>query len=297
MSRNARGFTLLELPVVTAIIAVLIGLILPAVQKVRNAAARASCQSHLRQIGLALHQYHDANAVLPKGKTPQVTAERFPNLAWSGYLLPFIEQDALWAELERNYATSRDSYGPAHTARERVIRIYLCPSDDRITIAKPFPEFNNQKYAALSYMGVSGTSTRTRDGPFYHNSTIRFNQIIDGLSQTVIVGERPPSHDLHFGWWYTGTGLERPSGAYDHYLGTANVLPPRSLYGYGCGTGPHGPQDDFVANPCAMLHFWSLHPGGGNFLRADGSVQFIPYAASAVLVALSTRAGGEVIAE
>jgi prepilin-type processing-associated H-X9-DG protein len=83
-------------------------------------------------------------------------------------------------------------------------------------------------------------------------------------------------------------------GGYDHFLGMANTLSPTSEYGYACGTGPHGYKTDFVKNPCAALHFWSLHPGGAHFAFSDGSVRFLSYAAAEVLPALSTKSGGEV---
>jgi prepilin-type processing-associated H-X9-DG protein/prepilin-type N-terminal cleavage/methylation domain-containing protein len=289
------AFTLVELLVVIAIIAIVLGMLMPAVQKVRAAASLTQCRNHLRQIGLALHHYHNDHETLPKGTTPFAAGEKYPGLAWPGYLLPYLEQTALWSETGRSYQMTRDPFDAAHAAHEKIVRAYLCPSDDRIVQPKRFPQYKDNTYAALSYLGVSGTSTESKDGLLFFDSRVSFNHVLDGLSNTLLVAERPPGHNLVLGWWYCGVGLIHPVGGYDHFLGSANRLAPQSPYGYACGAGPHHFGPDFPTNPCAALHFWSLHSQGSNFLYADGSVQFESYASAPILVAKSTRAGQEIV--
>jgi len=124
--------------------------------------------------------------------------------------------------------------------------------------------------------------------------------VTDGLSNTLLAGERPPSLDLWYGWWFAGAGYDQfptpdgmwgSSGTGDVVLGAREV---RYAAYMGCPATKVGLQPGRLAEHCDQAHFWSLHPGGGNFLRADGSVRFLTYAADAVLPQLATRAGGEV---
>jgi prepilin-type processing-associated H-X9-DG protein len=121
--------------------------------------------------------------------------------------------------------------------------------------------------------------------------------ISDGTSQTLFAGERPPSADFQFGWWYAGAG-QLFTGSADMVLGVheRNVLPLSIGYAYGCPPGPYSFGPGRMSNQCDMFHFWSPHNGGGaNFLFADGSVHFLSYSAAPILPALATRSGGEVI--
>jgi prepilin-type processing-associated H-X9-DG protein len=149
--------------------------------------------------------------------------------------------------------------------------------------------------ALTSYLGNDGTSFSQKDGVLYRNSRVRIEHIPDGSSNTLLVGERPPSPELIYGWWYAGDGIEG-NGVFDVVLGTREINPtqPHPQYVH-CGRGPFpfrpGRIDDF----CSIFQFWSLHPGGANFLFGDGSVRFIHYNADSIMPALATRAGGETI--
>jgi prepilin-type N-terminal cleavage/methylation domain-containing protein len=205
MKRRA-GFTLIELLVVIAIIAILIGLLLPAVQKVREAAARMQCQNNLKQIGLAAHNFESTNGRFPAAiNIPG--EEKFgwpvapdPN-KWYGLhmaLFQYYEQDNLRRNLVDNVANPHyiNCNGPGSVGAQ-VVKILICPSDG----AMPNPAvgvYNTNYYFGLtSYGGCSGTSATTtsggsslQNGMFYMNSSVRFANITDGTSQTLMFGER-----------------------------------------------------------------------------------------------------------
>ena len=124
----------------------------------------------------------------------------------------------------------------------------------------------------------------------------RMSSITDGTSHTLLVGERPPSADLQFGWWYAGIG-QRFTGSADHVLGVREPNLQPVMVGSACGPGNY-PYTSALGfdDPCEMFHFWSPHPGGANFALADGSVRFLRYAADPILPALASRAGGEAVA-
>jgi len=209
-----RGFTLIELLVVIAIIAILIGLLLPAVQKVREAAARLKCQNNLKQIGLALHSYHDSNGGLP----PAYRASGIlPGWGWSSMILPYVEQDGLYRNLQVNQvvfgggATTVTSANVPGGWSQIKLSIFRCPSD-----LGPDLNPDRQGHAMSNYRAVAGPTTypffyadQDMGGVMYQNSNVRFTDVTDGTSNTLAVGEC--SYDLRIGKlaciWVGMTGL------------------------------------------------------------------------------------------
>ena len=193
-SRRRRGFTLIELLVVIAIIAVLIGLLLPAVQKVREAASRMRCSNNLKQLALAAHQYHDANDNFPPGESNPGPEGRYSNLLIE--LLPWIEQGSLAARW--NFQNPAANFGGVGSAASFPVSTFVCPSANIPATLT----FGSTVLGVSTYGGNGGTrsfpSTRaTSDGIFGYEingsrSRARFNDIIDGTSNTILLGERNP---------------------------------------------------------------------------------------------------------
>lgn len=276
------GFTLVELLVVIAIIGVLIALLLPAVQAARESARATQCKSSLRQVGLAVHNYHDSQGRLPAGWISNVPTGS-PGWGWLVSLLPQFEQSALHDNLIKRNLPIAD---PANQqAREQVIHLLLCPSDPNpkkfliggpggpgVTVDDGPPLF---RAARSNYVGVFGTldvedDPAAGDGVFYFLSAVRLADITDGLSNTAIVGERGARYggSLWQGVVAAATeGLERNVGTGDH---TPNH--------------PNHHFDDFT----------SYHPSGVHFVLADGAIRRIDDQVEvAVYRALLTRSGGE----
>ncbi|MBA4065818.1 MAG: prepilin-type cleavage/methylation domain-containing protein [Isosphaera sp.] len=291
---NHRGFTLIELLVVIAIISVLMGLLLSAVQKVRSAAARADCQNRLKQLALALHQFHDARRALPPGHRSASHPDRMRFSGWTVSVLPYLEQPALASQAVAAYLADPDPLGATpHPHLRTVVSAFTCPADPRITT--PQTALRTGTVAAFtSYLGVAGRDAVTaRDGALFQNSAVRLAEVTDGTSNTLLLGERPPSHDFQFGWWYAGTG-QRLTGSADLVLGVREPNLQPVVSGSDCGPGnyPFRPARGFD-DPCGMFHFWSPHSGGANFALCDGSVRLVRYQADPVTPALATRAGGD----
>jgi prepilin-type N-terminal cleavage/methylation domain-containing protein len=284
--RRRSAFTLIELLVVIAIIAILIALLVPAVQKVRSAALRTQCSNNLKQIAIGLHNYHDVRKHLPPG-----VAYYYPYYYWSwlAMILPFVEQEPLykladnwargslpfswwpWGDFWTGWATS-----PPNPALGQQMNLYICPADPR-TLQATYA--SGLQVAFTSYLGVAGIPGDFTDpspkGMLFFSSKVRLTDCTDGTSNTFMVGERPPSQDMNYGWWFAGAGWDG-SGVGDVLMGS-NELPYASALG--CPSSATLYQDDMVQNTCSQMHFWSLHFGGSNFACGDGSVHWVPYAA------------------
>jgi prepilin-type N-terminal cleavage/methylation domain-containing protein/prepilin-type processing-associated H-X9-DG protein len=280
------GFSLIELVVVLAIVAVLIGLLLPAVQKARDAAVRTQCLNNLKQIGLALHSYHEAHGQLPPGLMSDDGVAPQPYLSWNARLLPFLEQEPLWREVEAAFEKDRNFLSiPPHTHRATVVAAFACPADPRA--GQPSTKAS-VRVAFTSYLGVAGRDSDVLDGVLFLDSQVRIADILDGTSNTLAAGERPPSADERYGWWYAGWGQSK-DGSAEVVLGVAD----RNTAMPSCFSGPYRFGQGRIDNQCDALHFWSLHPGGANFVFADGSARFLTYSSHPLMPAWATRAGGE----
>ena len=215
------AFTLLELLVVIGIIGLLIGILLPAVQKIRESANSLKCKNNLHQVGLALTHYHDTNGQFPPGVSSDAFGSPYPFMSWLTRLLPFIEQPALWDSAV--LAFKQQSFfetQPHEPILGQVLPVFVCPSDGRCS--KPF-ELGYMRVGGTSYLGVEGLNQRTKDGLLYFDSRTHFGDISDGTSNTIIVGERPPSADLTLGWWYAGWGQSK-DGSGDSVLGVCELV-------------------------------------------------------------------------
>jgi prepilin-type processing-associated H-X9-DG protein/prepilin-type N-terminal cleavage/methylation domain-containing protein len=280
-----RAFTLVELLVVLALSALLLGIILGAVQAARATAARAACANNLRQIGLATQTYHDAHHQFPSG-CRFARDEPKPFMSWLVRIAPQLEQQALWDEAMTAFAADPNFARGPHTGLARELLVLLCPAESR----RSGTTIEGTTAAFTHYLGVTGTPGGFNNGILYLNSKVTIADIRDGLSNTLLLGERPPSPDNHFGWWYAGVGQEL-DGSADFVMAVLErnrtfraPTCPRQAYPF----GPGNPD-----NMCDTFHFWSRHSGGANFAFADGSVRFISYSADSILPALATRAGGD----
>jgi prepilin-type N-terminal cleavage/methylation domain-containing protein/prepilin-type processing-associated H-X9-DG protein len=320
-----RGFTLIELLVVIAIIAILIGMLLPAVQKVRESAARSQCSNNLHQIIVATHAYESTYQRLPAGiivpvsnvSTPiTVNGTIFPTnglyvnnggpitdpptgntwASWCEQILPFIEQDNLQKALNLNQNQYGNCNGPNSNGAQ-VVKIFLCPSD---RLDPPYQSTymsgGTTYYFGMNSYGANGgtkswymDNTMRLDGVFYINSKIRMTDVKDGTSSTIFFGER-----FHFdpNWGAISTlggwAWANYSAHQDYILSTpvpVNYQTP----------GPNPTQAQTDMRTCA---YGSGHSGGANFVFGDGSVRFLTLASNSdlpLLQALSTRNGKEAV--
>jgi len=297
------GFTLVELLVVIAIIGILISLLLPAVQAAREAARRMSCTNNLKQVGLALHMFHDVHKKFPAGwqSYDPATGEPFwfgtPGWAWSAHILPFLEQSNVQDRLVHFGLPIAD---PANAgARTLELAVFRCPSDtgeETFMLEGGGPSAGPDvsfpiEMATGNYIGVFGTrdfhfvchpgfaeyNKCMGNGTFYLNERNRFRDILDGLSNTLFVGER--ASRLAPSTW---VGVV-PGG--EHAV--ARVA----------GVGAYPPNSE--AAPEHYFHnFSSYHPAGTNFLAGDGSVKMITETIDMqTYAALCTRRGGEIVGQ
>lgn len=295
-----RAMTLVELLVVIAIMAVLMGLLLPAVQRVREAASQTACRNNLKQIGLALHAYHDTKGSLPPAYVCDVYYEpdaleiaSFPGWGWAAHLLPHLEQAPLANQFQWSYPVE----DPRHSAaRIQVVKAYVCPSDLNTGVFSVWSQHNHKialaatnSYAACyGFAGSIGEAAANGNGIFYRNSRTRLTDISDGTSTTLAVGERA-SWFCQAPWIGVITeGTVRTSPNSPNFLAAVEEAPVMVLAR--TYVGP-------LNNPYSTLYdFYTPHPAAGLFLFADGSVRSLQYSLSAfVWEAIGTRSGGEAV--
>lgn len=295
MRQRRKAFTLIELLVVIAIIAILIALLLPAVQQAREAARRAQCKNNLKQIGLALHNYHDLHKYFPPGfigvdpATGWLDAEGVNGWGWASMILPQLDQSTLFDKI--NF--KQPLVSPVNsTVRKSRLPAFLCPSDDAPSTWDVIEEATGNRFspnislAGANYAAVFGTDDLDNcagnpppfqcasDGITYHNSITRIASITDGTSNTIMIGEHKT--DVSQGWYTTWTGIV-PGGeeAYTRIMGSVDHTPNSKV----------GHIDDFS----------SKHVGGAHFVMGDGSVRFVSdNIDERVYQGLATRAKGEV---
>jgi prepilin-type N-terminal cleavage/methylation domain-containing protein/prepilin-type processing-associated H-X9-DG protein len=290
---RATAFTLIELLVVIAIIAVLIGLLLPAVQKVREAAARVKCQNNMMQIGLGLQNYHDGGGHFPAGYVSGVApdgTDTGPGWGWASAILPHIEQTPLYQTIRFDQPIEAPVNATACTTD---VRVYFCPSEAGSTSWSPcaYSPAGNPGPAICtvawsSYVAVFGTGEPgvDGDGVFSRNSAVAIKDITDGTSTTFLAGER--SAKMGPATWtgsVTGAKMYNAENGPQVEDGSGMVL--------GQAKRPPG-------MPNAEVNEFSSHhaSGGANFVFADGHVTFVSSAIdSKIYQALATRAGNEVI--
>ncbi|MFO0864415.1 MAG: DUF1559 domain-containing protein [Gemmataceae bacterium] len=323
------GFTLIELLVVIAIIAVLIALLVPAVQKVREAAARSQCQNNLKQIGLALHGYHDTYKRFPPGgaadQAPFGTSSGAWGSSWMVYILPFIEQAPLYNKITFSGGSSYQNAANAGAFTNTVINIYLCPSspfpalDGNTGIANPVmrPHYTGIAGGTWQLAGVTGYNEsrlsnsgnqNSAGGVLYPNSKVKFAGITDGTSNTIVVSEQnnfiTDNNGAKQRWnssgphgWAMGVGnTAEPPSYTDRPFNTTTIRYQINFQGGWSDGGCCNPANGVSSNTGGNIPLNSAHTGGVNALRGDGTVNFLTNSVTLqTLMALSTRDDGTVV--
>ena len=292
------GTSLIEVLVVIAILSLLAALTLGGVQRVRATAARAECQSRMRQVGLAVQSYHATHRQYPVGvaypfsQTEFQISSEHAGISWLTSILPQLEQGAIWQQTWDAHRAQPGGTSAAHEAIwVRRIGVFRCPTDGRTAGTTPADPATS--WGLNNYIGTSGTGLLADDGILLQNRSVSIAAVTDGTSNTLLFGERPSNQNGVQSSWYAGWGQLR-------FLG-GQLLPVSESWANAPVTGNGGcpPVSLFEAgvydSPCHQNHFWSLHSGGANFALADGSVRFLRYSAVGILPALTTKAGGETV--
>ena len=285
------GMTLIEVLVVVSIIGILLAIVLPAIQYARSSARRLDCSNRMRQLAVSLHLCNDARRSLPSGINTNTPGIHQPRATWIVKVLPYLEEEARWHRIEAAYAIDSNVFhNPPHEGMGELLPIVACPADERTRAAQIT---RNQRLVGLtSYVGVNGTDYESKDGVLFGDSHVALTEISDGTSATLLLGERPPSPDFFYGWWYGGVG-QNGTGSVTIVLGVREIN--CFFDGYGqCYRGPFHFRRGEAEEPCDRFHFWSLHDGGANFTFCDGSVRFLSYSDDQILPTLATRASSDV---
>ena len=298
-----RAFTLIELLVVIAIIAVLIGLLLPAVQKVRESSANSQCKNNLKQIGLALHAYHGRMGSFPPGyadKNPDPTSDasmdQGPGWGWASFLLNDLEQANVQNQINVN-----QNVGVNPICRT-VLPVFLCPSDERLPTFAVYDTNNPPAPTPLAtvaqgnYVAVNGVKETSfypgnNNGAFLRNSKFRSVDITDGLSNTLFIGERNTGHSRTT-WTGAVPGGSVPALQSSDPIGNAEYAAALVL---AHGSITHLPNDPLLWDADV---FYSKHPAGANFLFGDGSVRTLTSSIKGVVYEnLLNRADGNPVGD
>ncbi|MDB5344408.1 MAG: hypothetical protein JWP89_2785 [Schlesneria sp.] len=282
--RIRRGFSLIELLVVMALIASLIAFLMPAVQQAREAARRLQCRNNLRQIGLALHNYEGVHGCQPFSSLVMTDVGNETGWAWGTMLLPFLDQSPLYLQLAPN---GNNAPTAADTLSKTVLPFYLCPSD-------PSDHWNQQMggHAKSNYVTMYGSnrddSPKVGNGMFFFNSSVRDRDVRDGLSNTIAAGERSWDGMLH-------------PNMNEFTIGSAGSIWIANLQGnlndVVSWCDPQGRNQRI--NGSHPNCFSSLHVGGCHFLFGDGSVHYLSENIdnNGSFCSLSTTGGGEIVGE
>ena len=325
LSKPRRGFTLVELLVVIAIIGILIGMLLPAVQAVREAARRITCANNIKQNSLAILNFESAFSRFPSGMCTDPAQVSFkieqppggfsaPGKpvegefwSWMMKIAPYMEQSNVQQLVDFDQPAFWQFQPNGRTINAISNDSFVCPSDARGGEVWSM-EFNGTLLEAsvTSYLAVSGRNsfkeTGGQDGVIYCNSQVTFGGISDGSSNTLMVGERSPSANLDIGWQWAGSG-ENGLGVGDVVLGVHEVTKAASRNA--AESDFFRPGSEVDPENLHRFHFWSHHTGGGNYGLVDGSTHFYAYdidnanngsngSAPTVLEMLATRNGAEV---
>jgi prepilin-type N-terminal cleavage/methylation domain-containing protein/prepilin-type processing-associated H-X9-DG protein len=283
--QHPSGFTLIELLVVIAIIAVLIALLLPAVQKVREAASQSSCKNNLKQIGLAAHNYHGAHQMFPHGTVHNGSGMNGPAWGWATLLLPYLEQDNLYKRMAVNVnATGTTAAGTMGfvmrndlVALQTPIKTLQCPSDTGriLNDNRPFTQPVAAQLARSNYVGNGGNSG---DHGIFHDfvstnvnkQPVSINAVADGTSNTILAGERASGVA-------SGVPANTNPGLATIWAGRGQAGETNLDIWSVCATTLYRMMDGVSVTSTPFPHqaYTSMHPGGANFVLCDGSVRFI----------------------